>query len=323
MKKILLSTTLLVATAGVAAAEVTLSGSGRFGLDYAEGREVETQLAYRLRINVDAKFEADNGVTYGGRIRFQNTNKTTVIDNAIDTDGDGLLDTGLVQNAAAFSPAMLYVEASGVRVEVGNANTAFDSVALMYNPEIGFQERSFGDPQGAYYSFSSGAYEQNRVGIYAAYSYAGVNLKVSYINPDQELSDSTTETSIAADFTSGQFTVAAAYADQGAGIAGNYLTFVGAAYKINDVANVGLNYNDNGLSVYEKTITLYGNYTINGVTIAGYVSDSDGEDALGEGWDTAYGLGASYDLGGATLAGAIESGFDGNMQADLGVRMSF
>ncbi|MDZ4394818.1 porin, partial [Cypionkella sp.] len=73
MKKILLSTTLLVATAGVAAAEVTLSGSGRFGLDYAENRAVETQLNYRLRINVDAKFEADNGVTYGGRIRFQNS----------------------------------------------------------------------------------------------------------------------------------------------------------------------------------------------------------------------------------------------------------
>ena len=137
MKKILLSTTLLALTAGAAAAEVTLSGSGRFGLDFAEGRAVETQLAYRLRINVDAKFEADNGVTYGGRIRFQNSNG---------------------QSAAAFSPAMLYVEASGVRIEVGNANTAFDSVALMYNPEIGFQERSFGDPLGSYYSFNSGSY---------------------------------------------------------------------------------------------------------------------------------------------------------------------
>ena len=302
MKKILLSTTLLVATAGVAAAEVTLSGSGRFGLDYRESREVETQLNYRLRINVNAKFEADNGVTYGGRIRFQDNNA----------------------GAAYFSPAMLYVEASGVRVEVGNANTAYDSVALMYNPEIGFQERSFGDPQGDYFSFSSGGYDKERVGIYAAYSYAGVNLKASYINPDQTFTDSTTETSIAADYTMGQVTLAAAYADQGAGIEGNYLTFIGAAYKINDVANVGLNYNDNGLSAAEKTITLYGNYTINGVTLAAYVSDSDGTnpDTL-EDWDTAYGLGASYDLGGATLAGAVESGFDGNMQADLGVRMSF
>ena len=300
MKKILLSTTMLALFAGAASAEVTLSGSGRFGLDYAEGRAVETQLAYRLRVNVNAKFEADNGVTYGGRIRFQ------------DSNGDG---------GAVFSPAMLYVEASGIRVEVGNANTAYDSVALMYNAEIGFKERSFADPQGDYYGFNSGPYgalEQNRVGVYAAYSVSGVNLKASYINPNQTVSNSVSESSIAADYTMGQFTVAGAYADNGGGIDGNYLTFIGAAYKINDVANVGLNYNDNGLAAVGKTTSIYGNYTVNGITLGAYVADSDVD-----GFDTAYGLGAAYDLGGATLAGAIESGFNGNMRADLGVRMSF
>ena len=309
MKKILLSTTLLVATAGVAAAEVTLSGSGRFGLDYAENRAVETQLNYRLRINVDAKFEADNGVTYGGRIRFQNTNG---------------------QSAAAFSPAMLYVEASGVRVEVGNANTAFDSVALMYNPEIGFQERSFGDPLGAYYSFNSGSYgaEKNRVGIYVAYSVSGVNLKASLVQPDQTLADAgptmQDEMSVAADYTFNQFTVAAAYVQNGLGLEGNDQTFVGVAYKFSDAGSVGLNYNDNGDLTdvgggeVGTSITLYGNYNINGITLAGYVTDLDVDGA-----DTAYGLGASYDLGGATLAGAIHSGFAGETWADLGVRMSF
>jgi outer membrane protein OmpU len=309
MKKILLSTTLLALTAGAAAAEVTLSGSGRFGLDFAEGRAVETQLAYRLRINVDAKFEADNGVTYGGRIRFQNSNG---------------------QSAAAFSPAMLYVEASGVRIEVGNSNTAFDSVALMYNPEIGFQERSFGDPLGAYYSFNSGSYgaENNRVGIYAAYSVSGVNLKASLVQPDQAEAnpglDQQDEMSVAADYSNGQFTVAAAYVQNGLGFEGNDQTFVGVAYKFSDAGSVGLNYNDNGDftavggTEVGQSYTLYGNYTINGITLAGYVSDLDVDGA-----DTAYGLGASYDLGGATLAGAIESGFAGETRADLGVRMSF
>ncbi|MDB5657950.1 MAG: porin [Cypionkella sp.] len=315
MKKILLSTTMLALFAGAASAEVTLSGTGRFGLDYAENRggatELnEVQLNYRLRINVDAKFEADNGVTYGGRIRFQ------------DRNGDG---------GAAFSPAMLYVEASGVRVEVGNANTAFDSVALMYNPEIGFQERSFGDPLGSYYSFNSGPYgfgENNRVGIYAAYSVSGVNLKASFIQPDQSDTDSgpagQDEMSIAADYQADQFAVAAAYVKNGLGIEDNDQTFVGVAYKFSDIASVGLNYNDNGdtSSVgggeIGSSYTLYGNYTINGIGLAAYVSDLDVDGA-----DTAYGLGATYDLGGATLAGAIESGFDGNMRGDLGVRMSF
>lgn len=297
MNKLLLTTALLAATAGAASAEITLSGSGRFGLTYDDSRAVETQLAYRLRVNVNAAFEADNGVTYGGRIRFQDAGST---------------------GEAYFSPAMLYVEASGVRVEVGNANTAIDSVALMYNPEIGFTESSYGDPQGSFYSFSSGSYEFDRVGIYAAYSVSGVNLKASYIKSDQQLSDSVDESSIAADYTFGQVTLAAAYADQGAGIEGNYITFVGAAYKFSDAGSVGLNYNDNGLSALGKTTTIYGNYTVNGITFAGYVSDSDTDGA-----DTAYGLGAAYDLGGATLAGAIHQGFAGETTGDLGVRMSF
>jgi outer membrane protein OmpU len=305
MKKILLSTTMLALFAGAASAEVTLSGSGRFGLVYSDSAvspDSKTRLHTRLRINVDAKFEADNGVTYGGRIRFQ----------------------GVDGNAAAFSPAMLYVEASGVRVEVGNANTAFDSVALMYNPEIGFTESSAGDPLGSYYSFSSGAYGANdldRTGIYAAYSISGFNLKASYVQPDQGSSAklpgaADAETSIAVDYTTGQFTVAAAYAANGAGIEGNDLTFVGVAYKFSDAGNVGLNYNDNGGDW--KTTTIYGNYTMNGITFAGYVTDSNAN-----GDDTAYGLGAAYDLGGATLAGAIHSDFGGKTWADLGVRMSF
>lgn len=301
MNKLLLTTALLAATAGAASAEITLSGSGRFGLVYddtAVAGEADTTLAYRLRVNVNAKFEADNGVTYGGRIRFQDDGKN---------------------GAAYFSPAMLYVEASGVRVEVGNANTAIDSVALMYNPEIGFTESSYGDPQGSFYSFSSGPIGADQVGVYAAYSVSGVNLKASYVQADQnDTTDDNNETSVAADYTFGQFTVAAAYADKGAGIVGNYVTFVGVAYKVNDVANVGLNYNDNGLSALGKTTTIYGNYTINGITLGAYVSDSDAAAA-----DTAYGLGAAYDLGGATLAGAIHSGFAGETYADLGVRMSF
>lgn len=336
MKKILLSTTMLALLAGAASAEVTLSGSGRFGLvfddslDNLDGTLVDgevvpdhstTLLAYRLRLNVNAKFEADNGVTYGGRIRFQD-------DNA---------------GAAYFSPALLYVEASGVRIEVGNANTAIDSVALMYNPEIGFTGSSYGDPQGKFFSFSSGGYDAERVGVYAAYSVSGVNLKASYVQSNQNLSaDDNNETSIAADYTMGQFTVAAAYADKGNGIVNNYVTFVGVAYKFSDAGLVGLNYNGNGLvdksgafdvdgnvigdGIGDKkvgnSVTIYGNYTVNGITFAAYVSDlSDSETIVDA--STAYGLGASYDLGGATLAGAIHSGFDGETFADLGVNMSF
>lgn len=311
MKKILLSTTLLIATAGVAAAEVTLSGSGRFGLVYSDTTAVnaaKTQISARLRFNVDAKFEADNGVTYGGRIRFQHSTGST---------------------GAAFSPALLYVETNGFRVEVGNANSAYDSVALMYNPELGYLGRSFGDPLGSYYGFNSGPYsaaEANRVGIYVAYSISGLNLKASYIQPNQAVKTlpvgQDDETSIAADYTFGQITLAAAYAQSGNGIANNDLTFVGAAYAFSDVGNVGLNYNDNGTVGgvdVGKSITLYGNYKFGATTVGAYVTDLDVTGA-----DTAFGIGASYDLGGATLAGSYQTGFGPVSDTfDLGVNFSF
>lgn len=312
MKKILLSTALMVATAGVAAAEVTLSGSGRFGIvnnDSAAVGVSDTIISYRLRFNVDAKLEADNGVTYGGRIRFQNT------------EGD---------TTSPFSPAMLYVESNGLRVEVGNTNTAYDSVALMYNPELGYRGTSFGDPLGSYYSFNSGPYSAtnaNRVGIYAAYSISGLNLKASYVQADQTTDEGLVagdenESSIAVDYTFGQITVAAAVAQNANGILDNDLTFVGAAYAFSDLGTVGINYNDNGITALGAevgdSLTLYGNYKFGATTVGAYVTDLDVAGA-----DTAYGLGASYDLGGATLAGSIQSGFAGETITDLGVSMSF
>ncbi|MGL6211923.1 MAG: porin, partial [Paracoccaceae bacterium] len=78
MKKILLTTALLSATAGMAAAEgeVSFSGYGRFGLvhDSSVGAGTkETQVHTRLRFNINAKVETDAGVTFGGRIRMQHT----------------------------------------------------------------------------------------------------------------------------------------------------------------------------------------------------------------------------------------------------------
>ena len=62
MKKILFATTALVATAGVAAADVTFGGYGRFGLGYDEGRADETFITSRFRLQIDATAESDMGV---------------------------------------------------------------------------------------------------------------------------------------------------------------------------------------------------------------------------------------------------------------------
>jgi outer membrane protein OmpU len=312
MKKVLFATTALVLTAGMAMAEVTISGSGRVGLTFNDSRDDfdpaanNTLVEMRLRFNIDASKETDAGVTFGGRIRLQS-----------DENAEN----------ATLSSAYVYAEASGFRVEVGNSNTAFDSVALMYNSEIGFVGNSQGDPQGSYYSFDSTGKNgfDDYIGIFASYSVGDLNARLSYVTEDQTVEGSDEEISVSFDYKVGQFTVALAAAQDAGGIDGNDRFFLGAEYALNDTTNVGLLYNDNGdafLGGDGNTITIYGNTTLaSGIGLQGYISKIDEDGGTED--DIAAGIGASYDLGGATLAGGVEKRFDGSTYADIGVNFSF
>lgn len=303
MKKLLLATSFIAASTGFAAAEVAVSGYGRFGLVYNENTPAgfnDTIISSRLRINIDAKTTTDGGVELGARLRMQYA------------DGDELT----AGNAAKF-----YGSYNGLRVEVGNVDTAFDSAALIYDSEMGFEDSSFGDPQGAFYFYDSNAYgagEGDRTGLAVSYSAGAFSGMISYVTPDQVTSGSVEETSINLAYVSGPFAVSAAAYSDGADIDGNDGFFVGAAYTMNEVTTVGLNYLDEDMAG-GRQITLYGNHTMGATTLRAYVSDLDVVGA-----DTAYGLGADYDLGGgARVSGAIESGFTGDMSANLGLRFNF
>ncbi|SEC53251.1 porin [Rhodobacter sp. 24-YEA-8] len=331
MKKLLIATTALVAGASAAAADVTISGYGRFGLQYIEdrgvtpgsgiaGTEEETQIAGRLRLNIDATTETDVGVTFGARLRLQNDlgNDTTV------------------GNKARFS-----VGYEGLTVQVGNVDTAWDSVRLTYDSEMGFDDSSFGDAQNGFFAYNSKGADSNQnsnyAGVAAFYSIADVNLYFSYVDPDQTAKDlsivpgllaNDEEIGLAADWSNGQISVAAGINLSSQGIKDNDDYFIGAAYNFGD-GNVGLNYYDYNTAaggVSDSTqVTLYGNYTFGATTLKAYVSDWDRA-----GYDTAYGIGADYSLGeGARISGSIQSGFgdaagaNNGTKADLGVRFDF
>jgi outer membrane protein OmpU len=309
MKKILIATTALVATAGMAAADVKLSGYGRFGLDYNGGAAVgtpKTQVNMRMRINIDGSVESDTGVVFGGRIRMQYT--------------DG-------QTGAALNAAQLYATYEGMRMEVGNANTAIDSVALMYNSEIGYLDRGFGDPIGSFTAYDSGPYAANRMGVFFSYKFGDGQVRLSYINPNQSVSTlpvgTQEELSISADYKFGQFTVAAAYADNAGFTDGLTSLFLGAEYAVNSDANVGLLYFREELGAVDQTrVTLYGNYTQGAITYKGYIANDDSFGAAGT-TETAFGLGLDYDLGGARLAADIHRSYTKDTVAGLGVRFDF
>ena len=75
MKRILLASSALVMSAGFAAAEVSTSGDGRMGVQSLNGGDIA--FSSRIRIKFAASGEADNGLTFGGSIRADNSGNGT------------------------------------------------------------------------------------------------------------------------------------------------------------------------------------------------------------------------------------------------------
>jgi len=324
MKKALIASTALVMTAGIAAAEVTISGYGRTGVLYQEdgvrGDNTNNSVVQsRLRMNIDASTSSDAGVDFGGRIRMQ-------------------WDQG--DEDTTLAPGYLYVTASGLRVEIGNSNTAYDSAALLYAPEIGVYDRSFGDSRGAFYAYNTDGYPRasnnlgqdmllnDYLGIFVSYSVGDFTARASVIDPNQvsSIDGLEKEYSVSANYTwNERLELSAAAAKNGKSIDGNDQYFLGARYKFNDMGRAGLNWIDNGETAggadLGKTIVIYGDYMVAPMTtINGYIANNDAD---GNETDNAFGIGAKYDLGGAYLAGSVQRGFNKLYTADMGVRFDF
>lgn len=323
MQKALLATTALVLSAGVAAADVTISGYGRTGIIYYEDDTPgakETQVISRLRMNLDASTETDAGVEFGARLRLQ------------WDQGDDTSDTG-------HNAAKLWISAQGLTVEVGNIETAIDSSSLIYATELGAFDRSvgFSDVTGDFYAYSAKNYkfgEYDRVGIGAAYAFGDVNVRFSMIDPDQTADSTVTterEYGLLAEYTwNDRLELSAAYTQNGEGFENNDIFFVGARYAVLDNARVGLNYvstndaDDADYGSVGNTVALYGDYTLaDGLTnIEAYVANNDG-DWAGKETDNAFGIGVNYDLGGARLGASIQRDYEELVTADMGVRFNF
>ncbi|MFC4668986.1 porin [Seohaeicola nanhaiensis] len=128
MKKVLFATTALIATASMAAAEVKISGYGRFGLDYNDRNAVsgtngigapangisETTITSRLRLQFDMSTETDGGVTLGARFRAQAESR----DNVAGTAG--------------FNGARFYASYGGFTLGVGNIIGAIEGMPGLY-----------------------------------------------------------------------------------------------------------------------------------------------------------------------------------------------
>lgn len=315
MKKILFASTALVATAGVAAAELTIGGSARFGLAYNEAETNETRIEQRMHVNITGIAETDAGVKLEARFRLEANEDDH--ENSISGRGPG---------AAGFA-----VSFGGLRVDVGNVSNVLDSGDQVdyYGYGIGFTSfleanSNFNGPATGF-----GAGSADATTIKARYTVGDFSASLSY-------KETRAQAAVAA--VAGNAGSAAVAADEEYQLGLGYTLAngmsIGAVYSDTDTAGdywvIGLNGTagaigytvmvGDGDNQQDTSISASMNYEVSSATsIRALVADGGVTGA-----DTAYGIGFRHGLGGGvTLAGGVGSDSSSNTKADLGVSFSF
>ncbi len=296
MKKILLATTALVATAGMAAAEVKLSGLGRFGVLYIENAVPETRLESRFRLTIDGSTEADGGIKFGARLRIQSDDAGT--DSSV----------GLV-NSPRFT-----VSSGGLTLGVGNILGAIDTNGEVYaGGQFGLSGLNWANVVSNFGSDTYSSAGRGRNGVEVIYSVGDFTAHLS--NSTKGLD----RTEIVLAYKLQGFTIAAGYNDSsrandvewtlgGSGSFGN----VGVAAAVAEDQEGQL------------SAALAASYKIGAATKVGaFVALDDNFKGRAGRDEVAYGLEVEHSLGGgATLVGGFSTDHGIN-RADLGVTFNF
>lgn len=119
MKKILLATTVLAATAGYASADIKLTGSANMGVKYNEDRDNSTYLWNELDFNVIGSGTTDSGIEFGASV-------------SMDSHSDD--GTTIDDNSGTFDP-IAYISSGGLTIKIGDVYPATDDFGIS---DIGF-----------------------------------------------------------------------------------------------------------------------------------------------------------------------------------------
>lgn len=295
MKKVLFATTALVATAGVAAADVTWGGYGRFGILYDEANVGnETNITSRLRFQAEGTAESDSGVVFGGRIQFESEER----------DAAAGVNPG-------FNGARFFARSGGLEVGVGNIFGALEFMPGQYPIDLGLTGLGY---DYVAYNFRADAYSNGQGlgnsgdnGVEVLYSAGDLSVHVSASDTDDRIAGHIA-------YTWNGWTFALGAQDSNAPTDTEWTVSVGGTVGI---ADIGLAYADNGISGDQWVLS--GRFDVGAATnVEVYVADAD---YFAE---TSYGVDFNHDLGGGTsLRGGIVNRSSGATQADLGVRFNF
>ncbi len=346
MKKVLFATTALVMsmTAGVAVAEVAVTGDARMGLIY-DGNDA--QFSSRARVKFTLTGESDAGLSFGGSFR---------VDQQDDSGGKA-------SNGTAGS---VWISGTYGKLEMGDTVSASEAaIGDLY--EVGYTQGGFGyDVEEISYLTGDGAntdqgpnilysYTIDRFELYASASDGQDNSWPTTVGANADDADDAWSDdvaySVAAKYNAETWWVGLGYAKHdeadeislGAGATFNNFTVKGVYVDYSDRFTVWLDSSDGNFApivgdldngyMLDKTFGLSADYAMDAVTIGGFWRrdeyKSDWIDAAGNDYDDqefdSFGIGAEYDLGGgATLAGGIiDSDYLDDTVADVGVRFTF
>ena len=302
MKKILLATTMIAATATVAAADIKISGTARMGIVQITDAAGKNKAVFssRVRIQFDASGTTDGGLSFGASMRADQ--------NAGNSDGTANGDS-TVFISGAFGKLTMGDVAGGAGDELVGQISGVGYTGIGDTNEIGFLN---GTATAARYDYTSGPFS--------------VAIGVSQTTA----ADASDKQSIAVKYATDKYNVALGY-DK---VTGNNqlslkagVTF-GAATVTAKVVKNDFAVDGSGLPTAVKGKTQFGvsiDYAVNpALKVTAFYTNHKDADA------TAMGVGASYDLGGgASVVGGVRSvnpgaaGAKSVTLADVGVTMSF
>ena len=318
MKNILLTTTALVMTAGVASADVNVGGSAIAGLVYNSETDQSVKLLSKVNINFSASGETDAGLSFGF-----DTNHIVSNNGSVDNDDTTVYVSGAF-GKLSFGAVGEADEVAGLS-DIGWDGLDVDDVAeALVGDEIGdFLGGGMGHDVN--YSYSAGPISvalstqlgtentKSTLDTYAAgvrYSFANGYVGLGYGDHKKAGLGSAKVVSLYGGVTMDAFKVSALYADAGVKDAG-------------------------GTKYSAKSYGVNASYKMDAMTVSMGASRADFDVALGVPDQTAFGIGAAYDLGGgASVSGGIArvksvldenvgSGKETETRADLGVKFSF
>ena len=308
----MLATTILVATTGIAAAEVTLSGDARMGVvnTHAFGAAADdTSFTSRARVSFGLSGESDAGLSFGASFRADNAAAAAggTAGSVFATFGPVTVSMGDVDGAA--NAAVGHVDGVGL-TGLGDHNefiyVATGGLGGQIATEVGLAGLTLtGDPS-----------------VLVTYSAGGVSLYASATQPSYTFDADELEGtaySVGAKYTIGAYTaslgceslelvdlVLGGSADIDHIVLGGDAVFgqmtVKARYGNGDIAFDGANVAD------IEQIGLSAIYAMDAVSLTAFVSQKSVEDAAGSNLFSAdaMGIGASYGLGGgASVVGGI------------------